>query len=555
MTLWELVRSEAREEGRTLIVMASLAGAVNATAIALINKAAASSGWSARLPLFVMVVLCVGLYAASSRRTYHRTTAIIEHALEKMKLRVIDKIDRADLQSLEKLGTSEIYDRVTENVAVISDSAGVISNVLQSACILVCAAIYLLTLSSPAFAILAILNVAAVKMYYAQVNEISSRLGEAARKRITFFDQLTDMLRGYKELRLSRRRSRDVREDIAVTTKDVRVATIEANTLFADSLVFAQCLLFAMLVAMVFVLPQYVSVDSTKVATLISAVLFFWGPLSGVVGGMPMYTRSSLALANIKTLEEKLDRAARGAVPPTKVEDPWAGRFSGLEMQEVSFAYAADEGNHAFRIGPMNLTITSGEVVFIVGGNGSGKSTFMKVLTGLYPPTSGGIRMNGVKVRPENVAAYREMFSVIFSDFHLFSRMYGLLDVDEAAVLGLLRQMRIDDKTSYAKTRFTRRDLSTGQRKRLAMIVALLEDRPICVFDEWAADQDPEFRKYFYDELIPSLKRRGKTVIAVTHDDRYFHCADRVLTLEYGKMIREQSVEHVDPRRAPGPTE
>lgn len=188
----------------------------------------------------------------------------------------------------------------------------------------------------------------------------------------------------------------------------------------------------------------------------------------------------------------------------------------------------------------MNLVITAGEVLFIVGGNGSGKSTLMKVLTGLYPATAGELRVDGRSLGPENVAAYREMYSPIFSDFHLFSRLYGLLDVDDQAVLDLLRQMQISDKTSFQNGRFTKRDLSTGQRKRLAMIVALLEDRPICLFDEWAADQDPEFRRYFYEELIPSLKRRGKTVIAVSHDDRYFHCADRVVTLEYGKIRASQ---------------
>jgi putative ATP-binding cassette transporter len=183
----------------------------------------------------------------------------------------------------------------------------------------------------------------------------------------------------------------------------------------------------------------------------------------------------------------------------------------------------------------------------------------MKVLTGLYPATGGEMRIDGQRLRPENVAAYREMYSAIFSDFHLFSRLYGLLDVDEQAVLTLLRQMQIDDKTSFEKGRFTKRDLSTGQRKRLAMIVALLEDRPICLFDEWAADQDPEFRKYFYDELIPALKRRGKTVIAVSHDDRYFHCADRVVTLEYGKVrsievMKQAVVEELEEPREAAPS-
>ena len=301
-------------------------------------------------------------------------------------------------------------------------------------------------------------------------------------------------------------------------------------------MILAQCVLFVLLIAMVFILPQHIDIDSVKVTTLVGAVLFFWSPLGGAVGGMPAYKRSNIALANIEALEEKLEEATRGVVPPEKAEDPWKGNFSTMALDEIRFAYAAEAGEHAFEIGPMNLTITRGEVVFIVGGNGSGKSTFMKVLMGLYPATSGTLSLDGEQIRAENVASYREMFSVIFADFHLFSRLYGVLDADEQRVQRLLEQMQIADKTSYVDTRFTTRTLSTGQRKRLAMIVSLLEDRPIYVFDEWAADQDPEFRLYFYDELIPSLKARGKTVIAVTHDDRYFHYADRVVTLEYGTV-------------------
>ena len=57
-------------------------------------------------------------------------------------------------------------------------------------------------------------------------------------------------------------------------------------------------------------------------------------------------------------------------------------------------------------------------------------------------------------------------------------------------------------------------------------------------FDEWAADQDPEFRRYFYDVLLPGLKAEGRTLIVVTHDDRYFHVADQVVFMEEGRVVR-----------------
>jgi putative pyoverdin transport system ATP-binding/permease protein len=535
MSLLDLVRTEARDETRSLVVAASLTGIANASIMSLVNRAA-SAEQDDQIRYFVMVGLSVVLYVICARRTFHRTTEIIESALQKIKLRLIEKIEQAELQELEGIGTSVVYDRLTENISAISEAAGSIANVLQSFCILVFASFYVLSISVPGFALLVLLDVVGIILWSSKNAEIRQHLAEAAQKRVTFLDQLTDLLKGAKEVRFSQKRSADIRMDLEKTAEDLRLATIKANNLFNDNHILSQCVLFALLVAVVFALPQHVPMEAKALTTLVGGVLFFWGPLGGVVGGMPVYMRSNNALTNIYALEAKIDQATKDHVLAAKAEDPWRGRFSSIDVKNVSFAYPPDIGGQTFRIGPMNLSISAGEVVFIVGGNGSGKSTFMKVLTGLYSPASGDVRMDGQRLRPENVAAYREMFSVIFSDFHLFSRLYGLLDVDEQKVLGLLQQMQIRDKTSFEKGSFTKRDLSTGQRKRLAMIVAMLEDRPICVFDEWAADQDPEFRKYFYDEIIPSLKRRGKTVIAVSHDDRYFHCSDRVVTLEYGQV-------------------
>lgn len=535
VSLLDLLREEAGKEGRTILLAASLAGFANAVILAMVNQAAQSEE-GASVRLFVIIALAGVLYLVCARRTFDGTTAVIETALLTIKCRIVEKIDRAELQGIERIGSSEIYDRLTENVSVLSDSAVHIANLLQSACILVCAILYLASISLPAFVLLSVINVIGINLYLSKNKEIDVHLAQAAETRVAFLDRLSDLLKGFKEVKFSGRRSRDLREDITQTSRTLRTVTVKANNLFNGNWIFAQCVLYAMLVAMVFVLPQHVEVEASTLPSLVGGVLFFWGPLSGVVGGAPAYLRSSMALANIQALEKKLDEATREVVAAENAIDPWRGSFSAIEARAVTFAYPADEGGEVFRVGPASLTLAAGEVVFLVGGNGSGKSTLVKVLTGLYLATTGTLRASNVTVDAENVSAYREMFSTIFSDFHLFSRLYGLLGVAPEAVLPLLREMRINDKTSFVDGRFTNRNLSTGQRKRLAMVVTLLEDRPICVFDEWAADQDPEFRRYFYEELVPALKQRGKTVLAVTHDDRYFHCADRVITMEQGKL-------------------
>ena len=210
---------------------------------------------------------------------------------------------------------------------------------------------------------------------------------------------------------------------------------------------------------------------------------------------------------------------------------PQAIRFQG-----VSFTYKDPEGNASFQVGPIDGEVRRGEILFVVGGNGSGKTSFLKLLTALYWPAHGGIRVDDVEIGPPNIQSYRNLFSAIFSDFYLFDKLHGLRNAAPDAVNALLATMELSRKTSFRDGRFTDTRLSTGQRKRLALVVSYLEDKPVFVFDEVAADQDAHFRGYFYEKLLPELKNTGKTVVVVTHDDRYFHVADRVLVMEYGKL-------------------
>ena len=543
MTIVELLSLEARGQRASILGVAAVAGLSNALALMLINRTVQAPAM-VNVKTFLVFALLAAAYLIAARRAYRGTIAVIEGALHRVKTRLAEKIARADLARIERVGTSEIGDRITENVTAISASASQVASVLPSVSVFVFSAVYLAWISPAAFLILCPLQLAAAYLYHARRRIVDRLLSEYGRARVRFLDRLMDLLKGAKELRLNRARSREVLADFAQESASLRDVSASVNHVFDDNLLFMSCNLYLLLAAIVFVLPKYVEMDAATLTKLVAAILFLWGSMQGGLGGYSAYVQANQALVEIQALEEKLDGAADKDDAPATERDAWPGKPGRIEALQLEYEYPSASGDGTFHVGPIDLTIEPGEVLFVVGGNGAGKSTLLKVLTGLYSPTRGALRVGDVSVLPDNAAAYREMISAIFSDFHLFSRVYGLLDADPEAVQALLRQMKIEHKTSFQGGRFTKRNLSTGQKKRLAMVLALLEDRPIIVLDEWAADQDPEFRRYFYESLLPALKQKGKTVIAVSHDDRYFHCADRVVIMDYGEIRSIESADH-----------
>ncbi|MFN5454678.1 cyclic peptide export ABC transporter, partial [Bradyrhizobium sp.] len=209
---------------------------------------------------------------------------------------------------------------------------------------------------------------------------------------------------------------------------------------------------------------------------------------------------------------------------------------SSIELRGVSYAFQAAAGDNPFVLGPIDLRITCGEIIFIVGENGSGKTTLIKLLLGLYVPDEGMVLRDGVPVVSDTRDDYRQLFTTVFSDYYLFDTLLQPGSQAPEIAQRYLDRLELAHKVSVENGAFSTTDLSTGQRKRLALINAWIEGRPVLVFDEWAADQDPAFRHVFYTELLADLKRLGKTIIVISHDDRYFHCADRIVRLRDGRV-------------------
>jgi putative ATP-binding cassette transporter len=285
---------------------------------------------------------------------------------------------------------------------------------------------------------------------------------------------------------------------------------------------------------LVFVVPAWMPQSGKVLATTTVVLLYLIRPIIELVGSLPSLRQAAIALDRIELLDGEL---GNGVTQPKSGECFASMGPLHLKLTGVCHGYTGATEDRRFTLGPVDLEIYQGEIVFIVGGNGSGKTTLAMLLLGLYAPEAGEINLNGVPVTNDNRVSYRQMFSAVFTDFHLFEQ---LLDVDQDSLrskaIHYINRLGMHHKVKVVGNRFSTISLSSGQRKRLAMVSAYLEDRPIYLFDEWAADQDPAFKRVFYAELLPELKAKGKTVVVITHDDAYFSCADRVIKVQEGRL-------------------
>jgi putative ATP-binding cassette transporter len=518
--------------------MALLSGTSNAVLLAVINAAVGSISYQQmNFRFLLMYLIAFALFVISQRYILRESTIIIEGTIGQLRMRLSDRIRKVDLLSLENIGNTRIYNRLTQETIVISTSGPMLIFSLQSAIMLFFLSLYILTLSKLAF-MLIIAALSSGILYYLHNHKVLQRkIQKSNETEMAFFESLTDILDGIKELKLNRKRNDGVYANLKDITTSLRDVKTDTQIQYFYNSIFANSFYYMLIGMLVFVLPRLNQTYTDVLTQLIAAVLFMIGPVGIIVTALQTFVQVDFAVANIYKLEEQLGKLLetfekvrdRVAVKPAR-------KFSKITLENLQFSYKDEEGNGGFSIGPFDFEINAGEILFIVGGNGSGKTTLLKLLTMLYYPDNGSIRLDSKEINKTDAANYREMFSAIFSDFHLFSRLYGLEDAKKKDVDKYLESMELEHKTEYLDNQFSTLELSTGQRKRLAMVVSRLENKPIVVFDEWAADQDPEFKDYFYGSLLQELKAEGKTVIATSHDDRYFDRADRVIKLDWGKI-------------------
>ncbi|HYU33151.1 MAG TPA: cyclic peptide export ABC transporter [Thermoanaerobaculia bacterium] len=499
--------------------------------------------------LFITLCLVLPLFRFLSQILLIDLT---QKSLLSLRLRLARSILAAPLRHLERVGPHRLLATLTNDINVIVDAMAMIPLLVMHVAVVLSCLTYLGWLSWKVLLEIAGFIVLGVVSYQIPVIRAIRHFVKSR----TIFDELVKDVRalteGTKELKMHRLRRRAFLTHMEETADALQQENRSGLVVFTAAASWGQALFFVVLGLLVLLLPRFQPMDSRTMIGFTVILFQMMVPLEVVMNSLPNLGR---ALASAQTVEElgftleSETREREGSAELASLRG-----WGGLELSGVTHSYRRENEEESFLLGPIDLTFEPGELVFLVGGNGSGKTTLAKLLLGLYAPEAGEVRFAGRTIDDSNREEYREHFAAVFSDFFVFEALLGLdagaLD-DEARKY--LTKLHLQKKVEVKDGALSTIELSQGQRKRLALLTAYLEDRPIYLFDEWAADQDPIFKEIFYLELLPELKARGKTVLVISHDDHYFHVADRVLKLDYGKIEADLPVdEFLDARRPVG---
>lgn len=523
------------------IVASVASGALSVSLIALIHRA-----MDADAPLVELgrafAVLCL-FQVLSQIASEVLLLRLVEGTIFDLRLRMGRRILAAPLRQLEEIGPHRLLATIAGDVRSLADAVSLSPLIFMNAAILVGCLVYMAMLSLPVF-----LGVFAFIFLVTVVYQLATRHGvrhlSAAREASDdLYSGLHGLTEGTKELKLHAAREGAFVERMLVRPAAAfRRANVRGMATFRIAGAFGRVMFLVLIGLLLFTLPGLIEIDLHLLQGFVLVILYMLMPMTALLSSLPTLTSAGIALRKVERLGLSLldeESSVRAAVPAGD-----AGRWQSVELVGATHSYRHDGGEETFELGPLDLRIQPGELVFVIGGNGSGKTTLAKLLVGLYTPEQGEVRLDGAIVDKADLAGYREHFSMVFTDFYLFDELLGLDDPElDRRARQYIEKLQLDHKLVVREGRLSTTELSQGQRKRLALLTAYLEDRPVYVFDEWAADQDPTFKRVFYYELLPDLRSRGKTVIVISHDDHYYDVADRLVKLNFGQIEYDSATD------------
>jgi putative ATP-binding cassette transporter len=539
----ELLRQQAGPEARTLVLACLGAGLAQGLAVfSVLSGIEDLSGDGVGFRTFLLFALC--LYAFY--RLFHYATGkaaqlALRGVMEK-RIRLAAKLRGIPMERFGRMRSERTQALLLDGQEMVVEAARMLMAAAANSVMMVVAVGRMFFTSFVGACGVLLVMAAGLAAFLWIVRSVNTLIAAARQAEMEFSTDLRDLQDGFQHLKLHLGKTVDLFQRWLLPglerASDARGATERRHALGISFFAVFNLLILGLVL---FVFPKMLSIDSKSVTTLLVLVMFCLSPMMSLVGFVPMLGKVDMGLRDLDDLERRLDDEIE-ACERERAESLWRGPvqpsppFESLSLRDVRFEHRNDAGETLFSIAVQDFALRRGEIVFLCGGNGAGKTTFMRVLSGLYTPQSGSVAVNGQPLEAFGKEAYRNIFSIVPGDFHLFQRPLDLRCGPER-VRALLSLMRLEDKVRVGEDgSFTPHNLSAGQRKRLALACALLEERDVLLLDEVAADFDPEFRRFFYEEMLDQLRAQGKTILAVSHDDRFFSCADRVIHMADGSF-------------------
>ncbi|NAT76965.1 multidrug ABC transporter permease/ATP-binding protein [Dickeya dadantii] len=525
MELLRLVYRQYRWPFLTVILLSLASAALGIGLIAFINRQLieAVSPTLQVLPGFIgLLILLMAVTLASQLAL----TVLGHHFVCRLRGQLIKRILDTGLERLRQIGPAQLQASLASDIRTITMAFVRLPELVQGIILTFGCAAYLAWLSPRMMLVTALWVALTIWGGYWLVSRVYRHFSRVREEENRLHEDYQRVIDGCKELSLNRDRARQLYEqDFQRHADDYRHHIIRADTYHLSAINWSNIMMLGAIGAVFFMANSLGWADNAVAATYSLILLFLRTPLLQAVGAFPTLVSAQVAFDKLRQLRLVDYQAGFSSAPAP-------GQWQTLTLRDVCFRYD-DSG---FEVGPINLTLRRGELVFLIGGNGSGKSTLAMLLTGLYTPVSGELTLDD---RPVPLEQYQTLFSAVFTDFHLFDRLMGPQGgaPDASLVSDWLDRLNMRQKLHITEQRILNLSLSQGQRKRVALLLAVAEQRDILLLDEWAADQDPQFRRVFYQVLLPQLRAEGKTVIAISHDDHYFEQADRLLEMRAGALV------------------
>lgn len=542
MRITDLLHAKSKRFYLFILLLGLMNSLLNASLLILINYTISQQPLPL-LPqynwLLFVTVVTVSLLV---NRLFHRyMVRLTVSLLYSFQLDMLQKLRKAPYEAFEKLGREKVYTAIND-ATTLGNVPEMFVNGFNACVTILCCLAYFFWMSLVGGAVVLALMAVLLTIYLMRNNALEAYVNQLRDLQNDYYSYLDDLLLGFKEVKMSAVKNDNLYRKYILQNRSLgQQLSIQTADQYLGNELLGNYSWYVVIGVTIFGLPALFSLDPMRTTTFLVTILYLMAPIATLITLVPFYTNAKIAFTRLTEFDRQVQARL---VQEEDVQHQANGEpFQSLQFRSVHYAYKEPEGRQTFHLGPVDLEVKRGEIVFVVGGNGSGKSTFINLLTGLYKPQAGTIWLNGQSITDTNHSAYVGRISAILTDNYLFNRNYEDYELhsanpllnDYVNLMQLNKILRINDESGSID-----KHLSRGQQKRLALIYALLEDRDVLVLDEWAAEQDSRFRTYFYTTLLPHFKQAGKTIIAVTHDGEFHECADRIVTFGGGLILSDR---------------